>query len=232
MDCGLEAAAGEERRRRKRLSGCYRRNGIFLQRKKGTRRMQRHTLYYGLMVVLLTAVAFAPAAAQEKTQKVTLRMEKYDADLCEAVTGYKGKPLVLGEFTNSAQTVNETEFMSADRNIRYVSSDPLNEFFWYCFKEALHQAEFKQRDCADCPEGESPVMTMNLLSIDDARISLQVVVTISGTKYFEKTFEITNDTAARPDKKKDIRDWFFGLFDKIICTVFGDADLKQVLAGN
>lgn len=52
---------------------------------------------------------------------------------------FLNKKIYMHSFTNSAQNTSSWNYYSPDKKIRYETSQPLNSYFWYCFRYAFEE---------------------------------------------------------------------------------------------
>jgi len=180
--------------------------------------------------------------------KVVLKQENYiPAFRAADYSRFKGKTVILDNFTNQAANTKRWGYFSADNKFYYETTTNLENHLWHCFQKAFEHAGMKVYDQTygygaypypywwGAPPPPRPRAALKnaaefqlvLLSMTDQECKFQVLLFKEGEQKFQKEYAVTMPAPTSQDPK-DLEKNAYLLIDRMVMAVFSDKDFRKV----
>ena len=182
--------------------------------------------------------------------KVTMTQEKYSPSFRAGdYSRYKGKRLVISNFTNQAQNTKQYNYSSPDKKLTYEGNVNLETFYLNGFTKAFKHIGVKLVDYAynndyrdrhgyrygygwgvppggyKAPKGVAEFQFV-ILSLTDQELKFKVQVFKEGASKLEKEYTVTM-TAATTDNASELEKRGYQMVDLAFTTVMKDRDFQR-----
>jgi len=207
--------------------------------------MKRKFLQIRYLACMAAAFLMLGCAAGSK---VTMKQESYTPGFRTADFGrYKGKAVILDNFTNQASNTKSWGYNSADNKVYYEATTHLESYLWYCFQKAFQQMGMKVYDqtyggywgpyhpywwgAAPPPRAPAAVrgatdFQLVLTSMTDQEVKFQVLLFRNGESKLQKDFTATAQPVSSQDPQA-LEKGAYRLVDQMILTIFRDKDFQR-----
>ena len=207
-------------------------------------------------VMCLVAALFLFGCAGVGGIKVNMKQDSYaPAFRAEDYGRFKGKTVLIYNFTNNAANTKSWGYYSADKKVYYEAPVHLESYLWYCFQKAFQHAGMKVLDQSSYggyygqpynpfwwgygpppppPQGQQALpkntaeLQLVLNSMTDQECKFQVLVSKSGESKLQKDFTVTMPPTASEDKG-ELEKGAYRLVEQMVITVFKDKDFQKAL---
>lgn len=205
--------------------------------------MQLKTLMRYMIYFLTAIILFGCSGGT----KVVLKQESYVPSFRGADYRFKGKTVILDNFTNQAANTKQWGYFSADSKFYYEATTHLESYLWDCFRKAFQHAGIKVFDHSygygvypyhhwwggapyrPRPQGglrDAVEFQVVLMSMTDQECKFQVLLFKKGEQKFQKDYNVTMPTLASLDPKERERNAYL-LIDQMVTTVFKDREFRK-----
>ncbi|OPY84144.1 MAG: hypothetical protein A4E72_02356 [Syntrophus sp. PtaU1.Bin208] len=179
--------------------------------------------------------------------KVVLKQENYvPAFRAADYSRFKGKTVIMDNFTNQAANTKRWGYYSADNNFYYEATTYLESHLWYCFQKAFQHAGMKVFDqtygygaypywwgVTPPPARQNAALKdavefqLILMSMTDQESKFQVLLFRGGEQKFQKDYTVTMPAPSSQDPN-ELEKNAYRLIDQMVTTVFKDKEFRKV----
>ncbi|MDA8125817.1 MAG: hypothetical protein M0009_11590 [Deltaproteobacteria bacterium] len=204
----------------------------------------------GIWVV--AALALIGCAGVGGGLKVAMKQESYaPAFRADAYKQFKGKTVLLYNFTNNAANTKAWGYYSADKKVYYEAPVQLESYLWSCFQKAFQHAGIKILDqsagyygqpynpywwgYAPPPQARAALpkntaeFQFTLNSMTDQECKFQVLISKNGETKLQKDFTVTAPPPRSAEDKGELEKGAYRLVDQMVTAVFNDKDFQKAL---
>jgi hypothetical protein len=210
----------------------------------------KRALHIQYILCLVAAVLLSGCAGgMGGSTKVTMKQDSYTPGFRPSdVSRFKGKTVILDNFTNNASNTKSWGYFSADKKVYYEASVQLEIYLWHCFQKAFQHAGAKVLDqthggyehpyhpywwgaarppqpARTAPRGALDFQFV-LTSMTDQECKFQVSLFKEGETKFQKDYTVTMPPPASEDAK-ELEKNAYRLVDQMVITVFKDMDFQK-----
>lgn len=124
------------------------------------------------------------------TTRVALNPDSYKPNVSlQQQKRYANKKIYMPSFSNAAQNTSMWIYYSPDQKIHYETNQPLQSYFWYCFRYA-----FEELGVTIAPYEYGMIeFKYELVSLTDELFRFNVNLTKNRTTIFQKMYSVTMD---------------------------------------
>jgi len=182
--------------------------------------------------------------------KVVLNQENYVPTFRAAdYSRFKGKTVIMDNFTNQAANTKRWGYYSADNKFYYEATNYLESHLWFCFQKAFQHTGMKVYDqtygygaypyhpywWGPVPPPARPQAALKdavefqlvLMSMTDQEAKFQIFLFKGGEQKFQKDYVVTLPALPSQDPKELEKNAYL-LIDRMVTAVFQDKEFRKV----
>jgi hypothetical protein len=156
---------------------------------------------------------------------IVLSSDAYRPNVDLDMIAFRDKPIYLEGFSNNAQNTSIFYYYSEKQSVRY-GGPSIQSYLWYCFEKALRKKEMRVYSEDNPPYKEIPRFGLTFTSWTDEKFIARVKLVKEGKEVFSKIFTV-NFTGLKGGSDHLLKQAAYHSIDRIICSIFGDAQFQE-----